>query len=143
MNGLQDGTPYDGLTVGNSLHSLCFHCVLSRFVLDGGGTSKEESSMRSSFSTPKEIARGLNHIWESKIGTHFSERIIEDVDLALKSLEIFHRTNEAPVGGVADRNGHIRKGVGEGKIVSWVGAWTKGRGASANSPKRCSCTVIR
>ena len=49
MNGLQDGTPYDGHPVGNSpdfmpldnslnrdiLQSLCFHCVLSRFVLDG------------------------------------------------------------------------------------------------------------
>ena len=48
MNGLQYGTPYDGLHVGNSpdfmpldnsfntdiFHCLCFHCVLSRFVLD-------------------------------------------------------------------------------------------------------------
>ena len=49
MNGLQDVTPYAGRPVGNRtafmplynnlnrdiLHSLCFHCVLSRFVLDG------------------------------------------------------------------------------------------------------------
>ena len=49
MNGLQDGTSYAGRPVGNSaefmpldnslnrdiLHSLRFHCVLSRFVLDG------------------------------------------------------------------------------------------------------------
>ena len=48
MNGLQGGTPYAGCPVGNStesmpiynslnkdiLHSFCFHCVLSRFVLD-------------------------------------------------------------------------------------------------------------
>ena len=52
MNGLQDGTPDAGRPVGNSpefmpldnslnrdiLHSLRFHCVLSRFVLDGEGT---------------------------------------------------------------------------------------------------------
>ena len=49
MNGLQGGTPYSGRYVGNSpefmtldhilnrdiLHSLSFHCVLSRFVLYG------------------------------------------------------------------------------------------------------------
>ena len=54
MNGLQYGTPYDGRPVGNSpefmpldnsldrdiLHSLLFHCVLIRFVLDGEGTDK-------------------------------------------------------------------------------------------------------
>ena len=52
MNGLQDGTPYDGHPVGNSpefmpldhilnrdiLHILCFHCVLSRFFLVREGT---------------------------------------------------------------------------------------------------------
>ena len=49
MNGLQDGTPYSGRPVGNIprfmpldnilnrdiLHSFCFHCFLSRFLLDG------------------------------------------------------------------------------------------------------------
>ena len=59
MNGLQDGTPYTGCPVGNShkfmplanslnrdiLHSLRFHCVLSRFVLDGEGTDKEERNI--------------------------------------------------------------------------------------------------
>ena len=67
MNGLQDGTHYAGLPVGNSpefmpldnslnidiLHSLRFHCVLSRFVLDGEGTDEEERNMHFSFSTPK------------------------------------------------------------------------------------------
>ena len=67
MNGLQDGTPYDVRPVGNSpefmpldnslnrdiLHSLRFHCVLSRFVIDGEGTDEEESNMRFSFSKPK------------------------------------------------------------------------------------------
>ena len=54
MNGFQDGTHYYGRPVGNSpefmpldnslnrdiLHSLRFHCVLSRFFLDGEGTDK-------------------------------------------------------------------------------------------------------
>ena len=67
MNILQDGTPYDGRPVGtipefmpldNSLnrdilHSLHFHCVLGRFLLDGEGTEEEESNIRFSFSTPK------------------------------------------------------------------------------------------
>ena len=54
MNGLQDGTPYSGRPVVNSLefmhldnsldrnisHSFRSHCVLSHFVLDGEGTDK-------------------------------------------------------------------------------------------------------
>ena len=54
MNGLQDSTPYAGCPVGNSpefmtldnslnsdiLQSLRFHCVLSRFMLDGEGTNE-------------------------------------------------------------------------------------------------------
>ena len=65
MNGLQDRTTYAGCPVGNipdfmslddilnrdSLHSLHFHCILSRFVLDGKVTNKEERNMRFSFST--------------------------------------------------------------------------------------------
>ena len=67
MNGLQDGTPYAGRPVGNIpefmtldnsinryiLHSLRFHCVLRRFVIDGEGTDEEERNVRFSFSTPK------------------------------------------------------------------------------------------
>ena len=100
MNGLQDGTPYDVRPVGKSpefvpldnslnryiLHSLRFHCVLIRFLIDGEGADEEERNMRFSFSTPKEIARGLKRIWESKMGTPSSARIIQDVDLALKAL---------------------------------------------------------
>ena len=70
MNVFQDGTPYAGRPVGNSpefmpldnslnrdiLHSLHFHCVLSRFVLDGEGTDEEERNMQFSLSTPREIA---------------------------------------------------------------------------------------
>ena len=78
INGLQDGTTYPGCTVGcipefmpldNSLnrdtpHSLQFHCVLNRFVVDGGGTNDQERNMCFSFSTPKEITRGIKRIWE-------------------------------------------------------------------------------
>ena len=67
MNGLQDGIPYAGRPVGNIhefmpldnflnrdiLHFLRFHCVLSRFVLDGEGTDEEERNMRFSLSKPK------------------------------------------------------------------------------------------
>ena len=111
MNGLQYGTPYDGRPVVNGpkfmpldnslnrdiLHSLRFHCVLSRFVLDGDGTYEEERNMQFSFSTPREIARVLKRIWESEMGTTSSARITEDVDLALKALEIFYLENGAAV----------------------------------------------
>ena len=57
-------------------------------MLNGDGKDEEERNMRLSFSTPKEITIGLNRIWESKMGTPSSERIIQDVDLALKALEM-------------------------------------------------------
>ena len=85
-------------------HSLSFHCVLSRFLLDGEGTDEEERNIRFSFSAPKEIARGLKRIWESKMGTPSSARIIQDVDLELKALEIVYLANGAAVEGLADRN---------------------------------------
>ena len=74
------------------------------------------------------IARGLKRIWESKMGTSSSARIVEDVDLALRTLEIFYRANGAAVEGLAYRYGHRRKVLGEGKSVSWGGARTKGKG---------------
>ena len=111
MDGFQDGTPYAGRLVGNIpelmplynslkidiLHSLCFHFVLSHFFLDGEETYEEEGNMRFSFSTPKEISRGLKRIRESKMGTPSSARIIQDVNLALKALEIFYHANGAAV----------------------------------------------
>ena len=87
-------------------------------MLDGEGTDEEERNMRFSFCTPKEISRGLKRIWESKMGTPSSARIIQDFDLALKALEIVYCENGAAVEGLADRNGHIRKVVDEGKISS-------------------------
>ena len=82
-------------------------------MLDGEGTNEEEMNMRLSFYTPKEIASGLNNIWESKIGTPSSARIIEDIELALKALEIVYLANGSTVEGLADRNGHRRKVVGK------------------------------
>ena len=141
MNGLQDGTPYAGRTVGNIprfmpsynslnrdiLHSLCLHCVVRHFVLDREVTDKEERNICFSFSAPKEISRGLKRIWESKMGTLSSERILQDVNLALKALEIVYLENGAAVEGLADRNGHRQKVVGEGKSVNWGGARNKGK----------------
>ena len=81
-----------------------------------------------SFSTPKEIATGLKRIWELKMVTPSPARIIQDVDLELKELEIVYHPNGSAVERLADRNGHRRKVVGEGKSVSWGGARTKGKG---------------
>ena len=67
--------------------------------------------------------------------TPSSASIIKDVDLALKVLEIVYRVNSAAVEGLADRNGHIYKEVGEGKSVSWGGARTKGEG--------CECKITK
>ena len=102
LNGLQYGTTYSSRPVGNSpkfmpscnslnrdiLHSLRMHSVLSRYIVDGEETNKEERNMCFSYSTPREITRGLKRIWDSKMGTPSSVRIIEDVDLVLKVLEI-------------------------------------------------------
>ena len=84
--------------------------------------------MRFSFSKPKEITRGLKRICKSKTGTPSLARIIQDVDLALKVLEIVYLANGASVEGLNDRNRHRRKVVGEGKRVIWRGALTKGKG---------------
>ena len=100
MNGLQARTPYSGRPVVNIpefiplynslntdiLHSLSFHCILRRFVIDGEGTDEEERKMRFSFSTPKHFTRGIKRIWESKMGTPPSAMIIEDVYLGFKAL---------------------------------------------------------
>ena len=61
-------------------------------------------------------------------GTLSSARIIQDVDLALKALKIVYHKNGATIEGLSDRNRHRRKEVGEGKILSWGGARTKGKG---------------
>ena len=69
------------------------------------------------------------------MGAPSSARIIQDVDMALKALEIVYRAKGAAVEGLADRNGHRRKVVGEGESVSWGGARTKGKG--------CECKLIK
>ena len=74
-------------------------------------------------------------IWDSKMGTPSSVRIIEDVDLALKALVIVYRANGAAVEGLADRNGYRCKEVGEGESVSWGCARTKGEGLKCEITK--------
>ena len=69
------------------------------------------------------------------MGTPSSVRIIEDVDLALKALEIVYRKNGAAVEGLADRNGHRSKLVGKGNSFSCGGARTKGEG--------CECKLTK
>ena len=91
--------------------------------------------MRYSFSTPKEIARGLKYTWESKMGAPSLARIIQDVDIALKTLEIVNHANGASVEGLADRIGHRRKVLGEGKSVSWGCPRTKGKGRECELTK--------
>ena len=56
--------------------------------------------MRFSFSTHKEISRGMKYIWESKMGNPSSARIIQDIDLALKTLEMVYCANGAAVEGL-------------------------------------------
>ena len=114
LNGLQDGTPYSGLPVGNIpefmpldnllnsdiIHSLRMNGVLSHYIVDGEETDEEEINMCFSYSTPREISQGLKPIWDSKMGTPSSVSIIEDVYLALKALEIVYRANGAAVEGL-------------------------------------------
>ena len=69
------------------------------------------------------------------MGTPSSERIIQDVDLALKALEIIYCANRSEVERLDDRNGHRRKVVGEGKSVSWGGARTKCKGRQCKLTK--------
>ena len=156
LNGIPDETPYASRPVGNIpnfmpldnllnrdiLHSLHMHIVLSRYIVDGEETDKEERNMCFIYSTPREISRGLKHIWDSKMGTPSSARIIEDVDLELKALEIVYRANGAAIEGIADRNVHRSKEVGDGKSVSWGCAQTKGEGRECELTKICFLTVI-
>ena len=51
--------PLDNSLNRDILHSLCFHCFLSRFVLDGDGKDEEESNIRFS---PLEISFGVEKL---------------------------------------------------------------------------------
>ena len=70
------------------------------------------------------------------MGTPSLARIIQDVDLALKALEIFYRANGASVEVLAYKNGHRLKVVGEGKSVSWGGARNKDKGREYELTKK-------
>ena len=74
------------------------------------------------------IARVIKRIWELKMVKPSSERIIQDVDMELKELEIVYRSNGDTVEEIYDRNGHRQKVVAERETVSWGGARTKGKG---------------
>ena len=68
-----------------------------------------------SYSTSKEITRVLKRIWDLQMkGRPSSARTIEYVNLALEALDIVYRADGTAVEGPADRNGNIRKEVGEG-----------------------------
>ena len=127
--------PSDNSLNGDILHSLRMHISFSRYIVDGEETNKEERNMCFSYSTQREIARGLKRIWDLELGTPSSVRIIKDVDLVLKALEIFYRTNGAAAEGIADRYGHRKKDLGKGKSVSWGGAQTKGKGRECELTK--------
>ena len=93
--------------------------------------------MRFSYSSPREIDRGLKRTWDYKMGrTSSSSNIIEDVDRALEELEIVFRENGAAVEGLEYRNGNRRKDVGEGESVSWGGAQTKVEGRECKLTKK-------
>ena len=134
--------PLDNLLNRDILHSLQMNSVLSCYILDGEETDEEERNMCFSYPTPREIAQGLKCIWDSKMGTPSLARIIQDVDLAWKALEIVYRGNGAAVEGIADRNGHRKKEVAKGKVSVGEVHEPKMRVESANSPKRDSFTVI-
>ena len=70
------------------------------------------------------------------MGTPYLARTIQDVDIALKALEIVYRENGDVVEGMSDMNGHRRKVVGEGKSVSWGSARTKGKGRECKITKK-------
>ena len=70
------------------------------------------------------------------MGTPCLARIIQYVDLALKSLEIVYHENMAAVEGITNRSGHIRKLVGKGKSVRCGGTWTKGEGREFKIAKK-------
>ena len=72
------------------------------------------------FSTLREIAQVLKRLWDSKMGTPYLVRIVQYVNLALKTLEILYRENGAAVEGLTDRNGHRRKVIGKVKSVRWL-----------------------
>ena len=69
------------------------------------------------------------------MGTPSSARIIQDVDLALKALEIVYRANGAAVERFVERGGHRRKLVGKGESVRCGGAWTKVEGRDCKLAK--------
>ena len=61
---------------------------------------------------------------------------LQDVDLALKALEILYCENGDAVEGLADINGHRRKVVGKGESVRCGVARTKDEGRECKIAKK-------
>ena len=70
------------------------------------------------------------------MGTPSLAWIIQDVDLALKALEIVYCANGTAVEGLADRNELIRKVLGKGESFSCGVARTKGEGRECDLTKK-------
>ena len=79
------------------------------------------------------------------MGTTSSARVIQDVYLAMKSLEIVYRANGAAFEGLADRNEQRQKFVGEGKSISWRGASTNGNKSEYELTKKMlfHCDILK
>ena len=69
------------------------------------------------------------------MGIENGNTLFSDADLSLKGLKNAYRKNGAAFEGLAERNGHRRKVVGEGKSVSWGGERTKGKGRECELTK--------
>ena len=69
------------------------------------------------------------------MGSHSLAKIIPDVDMALKALEIFSHAHGAAFEGLSNINGHRRILVGEGESVSWGGARNKDKGRECELTK--------
>ena len=67
--------------------------------------------------------------------TPYSSSVIVYFDRALEALEIVFYVNGAAVEGMADRNCHKMKEIGEGESVSWGSAQTKREG--------CECELTK
>ena len=76
------------------------------------------------------------------MGRPSSVRIINDVDLALRVLEILYRANSAVVEGLVDRNGHRKKEVCKVNSVSWGGTQTKGEGRKCKLTKNIFVFIV-
>ena len=133
----------DNLLNRDILHSLCMHIVLKCCILYGEETDKEERNMCFSYSTPREITQGLKRVWYLQMGgTTSSSRIILDVDMALKALEIVQRKLVLHLRGQRIEMGTEGQRQVKGEVSDGGMQKPKMRVVSLNSPKGFSSTII-